>query len=78
ITHRAYYGNIRPQLVDHLYSYLLSAYSTLIYSLRYNTINKFEPQDMFNAYIISCESLIFNTEEEKTLENITMDEIIFS
>ncbi|MBE1104292.1 hypothetical protein IH746_25625, partial [Escherichia coli] len=34
ITHRAYYGNIRPQLVDHLYSYLLSAYSTLIYSLR--------------------------------------------
>ncbi|EHY13647.1 hypothetical protein ECDEC15E_5307 [Escherichia coli DEC15E] len=68
ITHRAYYGNIRPQLVDHLYSYLLSAYSTLIYSLRYNAINKFEPQDMFNAYIISCESLIFNVEEEKNLK----------
>ncbi|OLQ93068.1 hypothetical protein BIY22_00830 [Vibrio panuliri] len=55
LTHRAFYGHVRPQLVDNLLSYLHSSYNALILGSVYDSIEDFDSLDIFNAHKLGYE-----------------------
>ncbi|ELK0388695.1 hypothetical protein QJF78_000481 [Vibrio cholerae] len=65
LTHRAFYGHVRPQLVDNLLGYLLSAYNTLILGCIYDDIPDFKSQDLFNVYKSAYGAMIHNMKGTK-------------
>lgn len=68
LAHRAFHGNVRPQFVDNLITYLLSAYSIFIYFSSYDHIKGFSSQDTFNIFEVSYDNIISSLEPEKNLK----------
>ncbi|WP_122032959.1 hypothetical protein [Aliivibrio sp. EL58] len=71
LTHRAFYGHVRPQLVDNLLSYLHSSYNTLIIGSIYDDIQDFDSLDLFHVHKSSYDVMI-NALREKDL---SLDEL---
>lgn len=79
LTHRAFYGHVRPQLVDNLLSYLLSSYNTLISGCLYDAIPNFNSQDMFNAYKSAYDVIAVNLKlSDKPLTEINRHDFMIT
>lgn len=78
LAHRAFHGNVRPQFVDNLITYLLSSYSVFILFSSYDHIECFNSQDTFNIFEASYECILSGLSLEKDLKDINLSSLLIS
>lgn len=76
LAHRAFHGNVRPQFVDNLTTYILSSYSIFVIFSRYDDIEGFNLQDIFNLFDASYQCVISNLTTEKNLESFNLNDFL--
>ncbi|EMK6933143.1 hypothetical protein V9J79_004640, partial [Vibrio alginolyticus] len=79
LTHRAFYGHVRPQLVDNLLSYLQSSYNTLILGSIYDDVPGFDSLDIFNVHKIAYDVMNNSLQDkDKKLEQLNFEDFQIS